>query len=150
MRIEELHISLEAQELHLTERTSEREVEQILKASFVKQEQKQSWSEAKKRYVLPLRCRMLVKEERKPEEANIARSTDDEHVLLMASDSDSTSLEDWRYMDTSCSNHLTGNKKWLVDFNFGKRTKIRCANDKHLNAEGMRNVRVTLNNGKSD
>ncbi|XP_050889517.1 uncharacterized protein LOC127094776 [Lathyrus oleraceus] len=50
MRIEELQRSLEAQELWLTERTSKREVEQALKASFVKKDQKQSWSEAKKRH----------------------------------------------------------------------------------------------------
>ena len=52
-------------------------------------------------------------------------------------------------MDTGCSNHLTGNKKWLVDFDSGKSTKIRCADDKYLNAEGMGNVRVILNNGKA-
>lgn len=42
MRIEELQSSLEAQELRLIERTSEREVEQALKASFVKKDQKQN------------------------------------------------------------------------------------------------------------
>ena len=41
MRIEELQSSLEVQELRLTERTSEREVEQTLKAYFVKKDQKQ-------------------------------------------------------------------------------------------------------------
>ena len=87
--------------------------------------------------------------ERKSEEANIARSSDDESVLLMASESDDMDLIDWWYMDTGCSNHLTGNKKWLVDFDSEKRTKIRCADDKYLNAEGMGNVRVTLNNGKT-
>lgn len=44
MRIEGLQSSLEAQELRLSERTSEREVEQPLKASFVKKDQKKSWS----------------------------------------------------------------------------------------------------------
>lgn len=52
-------------------------------------------------------------------------------------------------MDTGYSNHLSGNKKWLVDFESGKRTKIRCVDDKYLNVEGMENVRVVLNNGKS-
>ena len=42
MRIEELQSSLEAQELRLTERTYEREVEQALKASFVKKDHKQN------------------------------------------------------------------------------------------------------------
>ena len=86
--------------------------------------------------------------ERKSEEVNIARSFDDEHVLLMASHSDSASLEDWWYIDCGCSNHLTGNKKWLVDFDSRKRTKIRCADDKHPNAKGMGNVRVIMKNGK--
>src|ERR1044072_6127155 len=49
MRIEELQNSLEAHELCLTERTSEREVEQALKASFIKKDQKHSWSEANNR-----------------------------------------------------------------------------------------------------
>ena len=50
MSIEELQSSLEAQEQRLTERTYERDVEQALKASFGKNSQKQSWSEAKKRH----------------------------------------------------------------------------------------------------
>src|ERR1044072_2845290 len=41
MKIEELQSSLEAHELRLIDRTSEREVEQDLKASFVKKDQKQ-------------------------------------------------------------------------------------------------------------
>ncbi|KAK2385973.1 hypothetical protein QL285_059916 [Trifolium repens] len=90
--------------------------------------------------------------EKKSEEANIARSSDDsdgESVLLMTSETDDINSSEWWYMDTGCSNHLTGNKKWLVDFDSGKSTKIRCADDKYLNAEGMGNVRVILNNGKS-
>lgn len=44
------------------------------------------------------------------------------------------------YMSTGCSNHLTGDEQWLVDFDYGKRTKIICVNDEYLNAKGMRNV----------
>ena len=51
-------------------------------------------------------------------------------------------------MDTGCSNHLTGNKQWLTDFNSRRRTKIRCADDKYLNVEGMGDVRVRVKNGK--
>ncbi|KAK2397497.1 hypothetical protein QL285_059065 [Trifolium repens] len=42
MRVEELQSSLEAHELRMTERTSEREAEQALKASVVKKDQKQN------------------------------------------------------------------------------------------------------------
>ena len=52
-------------------------------------------------------------------------------------------------MNTGCSDHFTVNKKWLVDFDSRKSTKIRRDNDKYLNAECMGNVRVVLNNGKT-
>ncbi|KAK2391241.1 hypothetical protein QL285_064719 [Trifolium repens] len=42
MKVEELQSSLEAHELRMTERTSEREAKQALKASFVKKDQKQN------------------------------------------------------------------------------------------------------------
>lgn len=58
-------------------------------------------------------------------------------------------MVDWWYMDIGFSNHLTGNKKWLVNFDSGKRTKIKCTDNKYLNAKGMGNVRVTLKNGKT-
>ena len=67
----------------------------------------------------------------------------------MASESDGRCLADWWYMDTSCSNHLTGNKQWLKDFDSRRRKKIRCVNDKYLNAEGMGNVKVKVKNGKN-
>ncbi|XP_050896012.1 uncharacterized protein LOC127102710 [Lathyrus oleraceus] len=50
---------------------------------------------------------------------------------------------------TGCSNHLIGNEKWLVDFDSRKRTRIRCPDDKYLNVEGTRNVRLVMNNGKT-
>ncbi|KAK2458032.1 hypothetical protein QL285_005238 [Trifolium repens] len=124
MRIEELQSSLEAQELRLTERNSEREVEQqALKADSGKNHQKKSWSEAKRRSdgvqkpgtsnsdkqkyqkgkerfdKKKIQCYCCQKfghfaadcrsnKERESEEANMARSYDDEPVLLMAYESD--------------------------------------------------------------
>lgn len=185
MRIEELQSSLDAQELHLTKRTSEREVEQALKASSSKKNQKQSWSEAKKIHgggyhksevsnsdekkhhkgkvkfdKKKVQCYYYKKfghlvvdcwanKERKSKEENISRGeSDDEPVLLVAYESDARYLVDWWYMDTSCSNHLTENKQWLINFDSRKRRKIKCANNKYLNAEGMENVKVKVKNGK--
>ncbi|KAK2367554.1 hypothetical protein QL285_080824 [Trifolium repens] len=117
MRVEELQSSLEAHELRMTERTSEREAEQALKASFVKKDQKQNrhgraqmseafYSDEKKyqkrkeksdkKNVQCYCCKnfghyandCLLNKERESEEANMARSSDDEHVLLMAYESD--------------------------------------------------------------
>ncbi|XP_050914978.1 uncharacterized protein LOC127129917 [Lathyrus oleraceus] len=94
MRIKELQNSLEVQELRLIERTSQREVEQDLKAIFVKKDQKQSWSDPRKDMFDHFVANYWSNKERKLEEVNIAKSTDDEHVLLTDSDSDSASLED--------------------------------------------------------
>ncbi|KAK2368483.1 hypothetical protein QL285_081674 [Trifolium repens] len=124
MRIEELQSSLEAQELRLTERNSEREVQQqALKAASEMKYQKKSWSEAKNKSdgaqkpetptsdkqkyqkgkerfdKTKVRCYCCQKlghfaadcrsnKERESEEANMARSSDDEPVLLMAYESD--------------------------------------------------------------
>jgi transposase InsO family protein len=177
MRIEELQSSLEAQELRLAERTSEREVEQALKAFFVKKDQKHSnrrgdrfqkeastsdekkYHKGKEKKKVQCYCckqfghfarDCLANKGRKSEEANIAKGdSDDEPVLLMASESDGRCSSDWWYMDTGCSNHLTGNKLWLIDFDSRRRAKIRCADDKYLNAEGMGNVKVKVKNGKT-
>ncbi|KAK2369275.1 hypothetical protein QL285_082421 [Trifolium repens] len=117
MRVEELESSLDAHELRMTERTSEREAEQALKASFVKKDQKQNrhgraqmseafYSDEKKyqkkkeksdkKNVQCYCCKnfghyandCLLNKERESEEANMARSSDDELVLLMAYESD--------------------------------------------------------------
>ncbi|KAK2394680.1 hypothetical protein QL285_056485 [Trifolium repens] len=117
MKVEELQSSLEAHELRMTERTSEREAEQALKASFVKKDQKQNrhgraqmseafYSDMKKyqkrkeksdkKNVQCYCCKNFghyandcrSNKERESEEANMARSSDDEPVLLMAYESD--------------------------------------------------------------
>lgn len=74
---------------------------------------------------------------------------EDELVLLMASENEGEKMVDWGYMDTGCSNHLTRNNQWLVDFDSGRKTKIICANDEYLNSKGMGNVKVKLKNGKN-
>lgn len=51
-------------------------------------------------------------------------------------------------MGTDCSSHLTLNKQYLVDFDSGRKTKVRCAKHEYLNAKRMRNVKVKLKNGK--
>ncbi|KAK2364503.1 hypothetical protein QL285_089370 [Trifolium repens] len=117
MKVEELQSSLEAHELRMTERTSEREAEQALKASIIKKDQKQNrhgraqmseafYSDMKKyqkrkeksdkKNVQCYCCKNFghyandcrSNKERESEEANMARSSDDEPVLLMAYESD--------------------------------------------------------------
>ncbi|XP_058775536.1 uncharacterized protein LOC131649795 [Vicia villosa] len=120
MRIEELQSSLEAQELCLTKRTSEREVKQALKASFVKKDQKlkkhgrsqksevfysdeEKHQKGKEKYdkkMVQCYCCNRFGHFAKDcwsnkEEAKIARGdSDDEPVLLMAYESDEEPVKD--------------------------------------------------------
>lgn len=70
-------------------------------------------------------------------------------MLLITSKSDGGYLIYQWYMDTGFSNHLTGNKQWLINFDSRKRTKIRCVEDKYLDTEEMGNVNVRLKNDKT-
>lgn len=51
-------------------------------------------------------------------------------------------------MDIRCSNHVSENKQWLINFDSGRRTKINCVDDEYLAAKGMRNVLVKVRDGK--
>lgn len=66
----------------------------------------------------------------------------------MASEFDCVYLADWWYMDTDWSNHITGKKRSLVNFDSRKRIEIICVDDKYLNTKGMGNVKVKVKNGK--
>ena len=44
------------------------------------------------------------------------------------------------YFDSGCSNHMTGNRSILTDFDECLNTKIRLANSDSIKAEGMGNV----------
>lgn len=162
MRIEELQSSLWAQELRLTERNSKKELEQALKASFGKKSQKQAWLENKKEYDGGVQKSELSNSDKKHQNIHKGKEKFDkrkvwcyscnkfghftidywsnkvrkgEPMLLMVSENVGGSMVDRWYMDTSCSNNLTRNKQWLVDFDFGKMTKIKCVGDEYLNAK---------------
>ncbi|CAI8612294.1 unnamed protein product [Vicia faba] len=84
MRIEELQSSLKTQELCLTERTSEREVEQTLKASFVKNDQNQKKQDRSQKSENNFDHFAKDCWSNKEEETKIARcDSNDELVLLM-------------------------------------------------------------------
>lgn len=70
-------------------------------------------------------------------------------MLLMESENAIGTMVDLWYMDTGCSNHLTVDKQWMVDFEYGRKTKIKCVDVEYLNAEGMGNVKVKLKNAKN-
>ncbi|GAU27372.1 hypothetical protein TSUD_55260 [Trifolium subterraneum] len=84
------------------------------------------------------------------EEANVAQdgSTSEDDVSFMVTITDETTESMVWYFDTGCSNHMTGNKSILTDFNKRLNKRIKLANGNFIAAEGMRNVVIQRSNGK--
>ncbi|XP_050915612.1 uncharacterized protein LOC127130689 [Lathyrus oleraceus] len=132
MIIKEIHSCLKAQELRMTERNSEIKAEECSKGKDKYDKRKVQCCKRFGHFATD--C--WSNKEKKSKEENIDRGdSDDESVLLMAYESNDSYYPDWWYMDIGFSNHLNGNKKWMVDFDSRKRTQIKCANDKYLNTK---------------
>jgi len=94
-----------------------------------------------------------IKGKNKEQEANVAQEDshyDADIVMLMAttSDKESEAISDSWYLDTGCSNHMTGKKEWLSEFDDSKKTSVRLADSKSMKAEGMGNVTKQEKYGK--
>ncbi|KAK2388142.1 hypothetical protein QL285_061854 [Trifolium repens] len=84
------------------------------------------------------------------EEANVAHdssSSEDETSFMVIDADETTDSMEW-YFDSGCSNHMTGNRSILIDFDKCLNTKIKLANNESIKAEGMGNVIVEMSNGK--
>ncbi|WVZ09091.1 hypothetical protein V8G54_022437 [Vigna mungo] len=52
------------------------------------------------------------------------------------------------YLDSACSNHMTGNRKWLIDLDTGVKSTIRFADDSVVRAEGTGKVLIARKDGR--
>ncbi|WJX17845.1 hypothetical protein P8452_07710 [Trifolium repens] len=84
------------------------------------------------------------------EEAKVAHdssgSEDETSFMVTIADEAADSMV-W-YFDSGCSNHMTGNRSILTDFDECLNTKIRLASSDSIKAEGMGNVVIQRSNGK--
>ncbi|GAU49921.1 hypothetical protein TSUD_180390 [Trifolium subterraneum] len=83
------------------------------------------------------------------EEANVAQdgSTSEDDVSFMVTITDEIAESMVWYFDTGCSNHMTGNKSILTNFNKCLKTRIKLVNGNFIAAEGMGNVVIQRSNG---
>ncbi|KAK2353501.1 putative mitochondrial protein [Trifolium repens] len=84
------------------------------------------------------------------EEAKVAHDSsgsDDETSFMVTIADEAADSMVW-YFDSGCSNHMTGNRSILTDFDECLNTKIRLANSDSIKAEGMGNVVIQRSNGK--
>lgn len=74
--------------------------------------------------------------------------SDSDQVLLMAiTNSDDVNSESW-YLDTGCSNHMTGKKEWLLDIDASVKHKVKFADSSTILAEGVGQVMIKCKSGK--
>ncbi|XP_028236619.1 uncharacterized protein LOC114415953 [Glycine soja] len=182
MKIEELQGILEAQEMRLNERNSQRSVEQAMQAQTTKgnnydggknKKGKGKWKNNKWKGSSEGssssenhnqneetdkkgggnhkvdECR----NKRVPRNADEAQLTQDEDfdsdkVLLMATtNSEEDNVNLW-YLDTGCSNHMTGHREWFVNIDDKVKSKIKFADNSSVTTEGIGKVMIQRKDGQ--
>jgi len=197
LKIEELQSSLEARELMVSERSSERSIQQALQVQTIKKDENDrknfkkgkknskggNWSKGKnngsekgesskegnsnqrkkidKKKIQCFKCEKFghyasecwsgkgEQSKNDEEEAKIAQDDSDDSLVMMVTttSTESCNSESW-FLDTGCSNHMTGNKTWLREVDLGRNTKVKLADHRVLLAQGMRNIAFEGRNGK--
>ncbi|MCH88103.1 copia-type polyprotein, partial [Trifolium medium] len=75
----------------------------------------------------------------------------DEVKLMMATlneVSDDSSHTDYWFLDTGCSNHMTSHKEWLIEIDSSRKSKVRFADDRTLQTEGIGKMVINRDDGK--
>ncbi|XP_047178495.1 uncharacterized protein LOC124845441 [Vigna umbellata] len=131
LKVEELQSSLEAHKMRMSERNPIKLNEQALKVQHSK-------SKGKK------------KNKFQSKETHLAQEESDSKPLIlmvMTTTEGMKSLDKGWYLDSGCSNHMTCNREWLVNFDNTKKSKARFADDNTLMVEGMGDVIINRKNG---
>ena len=81
------------------------------------------------------------------EENNGANFEEQPLMLMMITNSESHNNETW-YIDSGCLNHMTGHKDWIVNFDAMKKSKVRFADNRVIQAEGVGNVAIRRLDGR--
>lgn len=53
------------------------------------------------------------------------------------------------YLDAECSNHMTGNRDWLIDLDSSVKSSVRFVDNSTIAAEGIGKVMITQKDGKT-
>jgi hypothetical protein len=79
--------------------------------------------------------------------ANAGGSDSDDSLLMAVTNSDTDKSNLW-YLDTGCSNHMTGNKKWFQKLDNSVRRNIKFADNSQITSAGMGTVLVKRKDGQ--
>lgn len=74
-------------------------------------------------------------------------SSDSKKVLLIVTtNSEPDSIDQW-YLDTGCSNHMSGKRVWFFDLNDEVKSKVRFADNLVITVEGIGKVMIKRKDG---
>ncbi|XP_019451907.1 PREDICTED: uncharacterized protein LOC109354005 [Lupinus angustifolius] len=89
---------------------------------------------------------------RQESEANLVKEDDEDSgeidVQLMMTTSNLNAGSDTWYLDSGCSNHMTGNRDWLVNFDATRKSKVKFDDHRIITAEGTGDVPLIMANGR--
>ncbi|GAU17239.1 hypothetical protein TSUD_324430 [Trifolium subterraneum] len=68
-------------------------------------------------------------------------------LLMMPTTKDEFGKQEGWYLDTCCSNHMTSNKEWLVNYDSSKKSTIRFADSRTVKSEGIGDMLIKGNDG---
>ena len=66
---------------------------------------------------------------------------------MVTNDSDKATNNEW-YLDTWCSNHMTGRKDWLIDLDELVKKNVKFADNSTVKAESLGRVLIHKKDGK--
>ncbi|GAU12912.1 hypothetical protein TSUD_73980 [Trifolium subterraneum] len=68
-------------------------------------------------------------------------------LLMMPTTEDEFGKQEGWYLDTCCSNHMTSNKEWLVNYDSSKKSTIRFADSRTVKSEGIGDMLIKGKDG---
>ncbi|RDX87734.1 hypothetical protein CR513_30751, partial [Mucuna pruriens] len=88
-------------------------------------------------------CYSNKRKQKKAVEGQMAQGdsddSDSDHILLMVTTSDCAKSDFW-YLNTGCSNHMSGNKGWFVNLDEKVKRMVKFAYNSTITTEGMGKV----------
>ncbi|PNX85031.1 retrovirus-related Pol polyprotein from transposon TNT 1-94 [Trifolium pratense] len=79
----------------------------------------------------------------------VHEETDKGAVTFMAAVSKEKMANGEWFLDTGCSNHMTGHQNWLIKFDDTRKIKVKLADDRSIQAEGTGNMVIKRKNDSS-
>lgn len=76
-------------------------------------------------------------------ELTMPKSNDEDEMLLMTHvDLKQNKKEGTRFLDSRCSNHMSGNKEWFTHLDEGFKHYVKLGNDSKLMVMGKGNIKL--------